>query len=184
MQVFEVCKPLARLHNGEMDVDVSVRLLRFANHIHQLRDCGVNLGILSILKQVASSFDPLGYIRVPEEVIWHGPDIGGIRVAGMPFQLKRVITAGALQHVELMLEGGGPDHLTTTSPERKGREGGMEERFLRVCHLGGRKHEELDKQGVGAGPNSGLDYGNETTFVQYVMTVKIDRFMQCRPGLI
>jgi hypothetical protein len=89
-----------------------------------------------------------------------------------------------------MLEGGGPDHLTTTSPERKGREGGMEERFLRVCHRDGRKHEELDKQGVGAGPNSGLDYGNETTFVQYVTTVKtqernqIDRFMQCRPGLI
>ena len=122
MEVFEVCKPLARLHNGEMDVDISVRLLRFANHIHQLRDCGVNLGILFILKQVASPFDPLGYIGVPEEVIWHGPDIGGIRVAGVSFQLERVITAGALQHVELMLEGGGPDHLATVSPERKGRE--------------------------------------------------------------
>ena len=137
MEVFEVCKPLARLHNGEMDVDISVRLLRFANHIHQLRDCGVNLRILFIFKQVASPFDPLGYIGVPEEVIWHRPDIGRIRVAGMPFQLERVITAGALQHVKLMPEGGGPDQLTATSPERKGREGGMEERFLRVCHRDG-----------------------------------------------
>ena len=137
MEIFEVCKPLARLHNGEMDVDISVRLLRFADHIHQLRDCGINLGILFILKQIASPFDPLGYIGVPEEVIWHGPDIGGIRVAGMPFQLERVIMAGALQHEELMLEGGCPDHLATTSPERKGREGGMEERFLRVCHRDG-----------------------------------------------
>jgi hypothetical protein len=134
MEVFEVCKPLARFHNSEVDVDISVRLLRFADHVYQLRNGGVNLGILFILKQVASSFEKLGYVRIPEEVVWDGPDIWRIRVGRMPFQLKRVITASALQHVELMPEGGGPDHRTASFPERGGREDGVEERFLRICH--------------------------------------------------
>jgi len=91
MQIPQVRKPLRRLHNREMNIQIPITLLRLSNHAHQLFDRSINLRILLPVQKIASAFQPLRDIRVPEEMVWDRPHVRLVGVRFMPFELECII---------------------------------------------------------------------------------------------
>ena len=77
MKISQIRAPLIRRNYCEMNVDVAVSLLRRCYHPDQLFDCAINLGLRLPTLQVASTFNPFGHIRVPEEIVGSGHMFGG-----------------------------------------------------------------------------------------------------------
>lgn len=143
MQVPQVCEPSPFINHGEVDIQIPVLLLRAADHVHQLPHRLIDIPQLPSLlrapaQQVARALDPFRNVRVPEEVVGHGPVRGRVRVAGVRLQPEGVVAAGVAEERELRAEGRG-EGVAEAGEEAVRGEGCVVEGGLGVghCEAGG-----------------------------------------------
>lgn len=104
MQIPQICPPLSRLIDHEVNVQVPILLLRLLNQPNQIINMPPDLFFLLLLQEVASPLDPLGHIRLPKEPRWARPLVGFV-VQGDAFEVEGVVPACGFEMVELYGEG-------------------------------------------------------------------------------
>ena len=85
MTITKVGKPLVGLTRRKPAVYVTVRLLKFGEFLNDLRNLFLKFRVAVGRKSIRSSFYPLGYIRVPENVV--GTPVSGLYSGSMPSNL-------------------------------------------------------------------------------------------------
>jgi hypothetical protein len=68
VKVADVRESLARLDDGEVDVQIAVWLLGRGDHLSELVDCRRNLFVRMVVEEITCSFDPFANVRIPEYV--------------------------------------------------------------------------------------------------------------------
>ena len=132
MQIPQVRKPLRRLHNRKMNIQIPIFLLRAPYHAHQFLDRRINLLILLPSQKVTSTLEPLRHIRVPEQVIRDRPNARLVAVRFVPFQLEGVVASCLFQDVELVEQSIGVDDFSSTTDEAWSC---LQERRVAECDL-------------------------------------------------
>lgn len=87
--------------------------------------------VVALGQEVDGTLHPLAKVTVPEQVRRDGP-VPVVVVDGVPFQLEAVVTACALEEVQLCVERNAGDGLPPGGQHRRSVEGGVGESGLRV----------------------------------------------------
>lgn len=102
MQIPQACKALFGGHDGEVDIEISIRLLCYADHVHQLLHGIIDSFVVFPEQEVTGALDPLRNVGIPEQMVWDWPHVWLIVVGRIPFQLKGIVTACRLEDVKLV----------------------------------------------------------------------------------
>lgn len=133
MHISEVRPPLPGLNHSVVDIQIAIFLLRCLDHIDELADRAVDLGVVLIRQEVASALDPFGDVAVPEKMERHRPH-GLVVVDGVPLQLETVVSACGPNLVELGADGRAGDGCSPGREQRLALEGRLAKGDLRMRH--------------------------------------------------
>lgn len=79
--------------------EVPVLLLRLFNFLNEVVCSFVERGVTVLL--VRKALDSLPDLRLPEEMLWHGPGERPVVGDWVPFQIECIIPPRGLEHVQL-----------------------------------------------------------------------------------
>src|SRR5690606_35774072 len=108
--VAQIGEALAGFDDGEVDVQVAVVLLRACEERDRLVHGRVQVGVVLAGERVGGGLDPLGDVRLPEDVRF-------ALVAGLPGEFERLELAAGAELVLLVGDGLGAGDLAARGPE-------------------------------------------------------------------
>jgi hypothetical protein len=77
VHISQIGETQSRLHDGMMDVEVTVGLLCRCYHIDKFVHSRLYFWQVTVVQEVASTFNPFSDIRVPEQMVGTGGTSGG-----------------------------------------------------------------------------------------------------------
>lgn len=102
MHVPQAHKAFLGSHDGKVDVEIPIRLLCYADHVHQLPHGAIDSLVVFPEQEVAGALNPLRNIGVPEQMVWDWPHVWLIVVGRVPLQLEGIVAACRLEDVKLV----------------------------------------------------------------------------------